>query len=68
MAEDKELYGYDEEDIITLEYDNGDEEECRKGNENQLDAEDNRTQRRMRLSSQRNLSSKKNSPDECNLP
>ena len=26
MAEDKELYGYDEEDIITLEYDNGDEE------------------------------------------
>ena len=26
--EDKELYGYEEDDIITLEYDNGDEEEC----------------------------------------
>ena len=23
MAEDKELYGYEEDDIITLEYDNG---------------------------------------------
>ena len=28
MAEDKELYGYEEEDIITLEYDDGTEEEC----------------------------------------
>ena len=28
MAEDKELYGYEEDDIITLEYDNGEEEEC----------------------------------------
>ena len=28
MAEDNELYGYEEDDIITLEYDNGDEEEC----------------------------------------
>ena len=27
MAEDKELYGYEEDDIITLEYDNGEEEE-----------------------------------------
>ncbi len=26
--DDKELYGYDEDDIITLEYDNGEEEEC----------------------------------------
>ena len=28
MAEDKELSGYEEDDIITLEYDNGEEEEC----------------------------------------
>ncbi len=28
MAEDKELFGYEEEDIITLEYDDGVEEEC----------------------------------------
>ena len=28
MADNKELYGYDEEDIITLEYDDGAEEEC----------------------------------------
>ena len=28
MAEDKELYRYEEDDIITLEYDNGEEEEC----------------------------------------
>lgn len=28
MADNKELYGYEEEDIITLEYDDGVEEEC----------------------------------------
>ena len=28
MAEKKELYGYDEEDILTLEFDDGEEEEC----------------------------------------
>lgn len=28
MADNKELYGYEEEDIITLEYDDGAEEEC----------------------------------------
>lgn len=28
MADSKELYGYEEEDIITLEYDDGVEEEC----------------------------------------
>lgn len=28
MADNKELYGYDEEDILTLEYDDGEEEEC----------------------------------------
>lgn len=28
MADNKELYGYEEEDIITLEYDDGTEEEC----------------------------------------
>ncbi|MCF0144247.1 MAG: DUF1292 domain-containing protein [Firmicutes bacterium] len=28
MADEKELYGYEEEDIITLEYDDGVEEEC----------------------------------------
>mgnify|MGYP003549571015 CR=1 FL=1 len=28
MAEDKELYGYEEEDILTLEFDDGVEEEC----------------------------------------
>ena len=28
MADNKELYGYEEDDIITLEYDNGEEEEC----------------------------------------
>ena len=28
MAEKKELYGYDEEDILTLEFDDGVEEEC----------------------------------------
>lgn len=28
MAEKKELYGYDEEDILTLEFDDGAEEEC----------------------------------------
>ena len=28
MAEKKDLYGYDEEDILTLEFDDGDEEEC----------------------------------------
>lgn len=28
MADNKELYGYDEEDIMTLEYDDGVEEEC----------------------------------------
>ncbi len=28
MTEEKELYGYEEEDIITLEFDDGVEEEC----------------------------------------
>ncbi|MDO4176310.1 MAG: DUF1292 domain-containing protein [Bacillota bacterium] len=28
MAEEKEMYGYEDEDIITLEYDDGEEEEC----------------------------------------
>ncbi|MDO4834683.1 MAG: DUF1292 domain-containing protein [Bacillota bacterium] len=28
MADEKEMYGYEEEDIITLEYDDGSEEEC----------------------------------------
>ena len=28
MADKKELYGYDEEDILTLEFDDGKEEEC----------------------------------------
>ena len=28
MADNKELYGYEEEDIITLQYDDGVEEEC----------------------------------------
>ena len=28
MADNNELYGYEEEDIITLEYDDGVEEEC----------------------------------------
>lgn len=28
MSKDKELYGYDEEDIVTLEFDGGKEEEC----------------------------------------
>jgi uncharacterized protein YrzB (UPF0473 family) len=28
MADKKDLYGYDEEDIITLEFDDGEEEEC----------------------------------------
>ena len=28
MAEDKELYGYEEDDILTLEFDDGTEEEC----------------------------------------
>ncbi len=28
MTDEKELYGYEEEDIITLEYDDGVEEEC----------------------------------------
>ena len=28
MADDKELYGYEEEDIWTLEFDDGVEEEC----------------------------------------
>ena len=28
MADNKELYGYEEEDIFTLEYDDGVEEEC----------------------------------------
>ena len=28
MADKKELYGYDEEDILTLEFDDGTEEEC----------------------------------------
>ena len=28
MADKKELYGYDEEDILTLEFDDGEEEEC----------------------------------------
>ena len=28
MADKKDLYGYEEEDIITLEYDDGVEEEC----------------------------------------
>ena len=28
MAEKKELYGYDEDDILTLEFDDGEEEEC----------------------------------------
>ena len=28
MSEEKEMYGYEEEDIITLEYDDGTEEEC----------------------------------------
>ena len=28
MAEDKELYGYEEDDIMTLEFDDGTEEEC----------------------------------------
>ena len=28
MAEKKELYGYEEEDILTLEVDDGEEEEC----------------------------------------
>lgn len=28
MADNKELYGYDEEDIITLEFDDGEEIEC----------------------------------------
>ena len=28
MADNKELYGYEEEEIITLEYDDGVEEEC----------------------------------------
>ena len=30
MAEDKELYGYEEDDIITLEYDNGVPDDARK--------------------------------------
>ena len=28
MAEKKELYGYEEDDILTLEFDDGEEEEC----------------------------------------
>lgn len=28
MTDEKEMYGYDEDDIITLEYDDGSEEEC----------------------------------------
>lgn len=28
MADEKEMYGYEEEDIITLEYDDSSEEEC----------------------------------------
>ncbi len=28
MTDEKELYGYEEEDIITLEFDDGVEEEC----------------------------------------
>lgn len=28
MAEQKERYGYEEEDILTLEFDDGEEEEC----------------------------------------
>ncbi len=28
MADKKELYGYDEEDILTLEFDDGEETEC----------------------------------------
>ena len=28
MAENKELYGYEEDEIITLEFDDGVEEEC----------------------------------------
>ncbi len=28
MADKKELYGYDEEDIMTLEFDDGEEVEC----------------------------------------
>ena len=28
MAEDKELYGYEEDEILTLEFDDGVEEEC----------------------------------------
>ena len=28
MADKKELYGYEEEDILTLEFDDGVEEEC----------------------------------------
>lgn len=28
MSDEKELYGYEEEDIITLEYDDSTEEEC----------------------------------------
>ena len=28
MAEEKELYGYEEDDILTLEFDDGVEEEC----------------------------------------
>lgn len=28
MADNKELYGYEEEDILTLEFDDGEAEEC----------------------------------------
>ena len=28
MADNKELYGYEEEDILTLEFDDGEETEC----------------------------------------
>lgn len=28
MAEKKELYGYEEDEILTLEFDDGEEEEC----------------------------------------
>ena len=28
MADEKNLYGYEEEDILTLEFDDGEEEEC----------------------------------------